>query len=166
MEESLTTFDRATFCAILHLGCDRATACKFLGVSVEQLAAEIDRNAEFAQQAHRAEAKAEVDHMRNVREAALDEKNWRTSVWWLERQERELDGAEESSLWNSPATVRATLNKLIEIVMVEVDDPIRRHSVIAKLHQIECLIAQEDAATRTDSAESLVNFPLDAEEEP
>jgi hypothetical protein len=163
MEAQLTEFNKAQFCAILHLGCDRATACKFLGLSIEQLAAEIERNAEFAQQAHHAEAKAEVDHMRNVRAAALDEKNWRTSVWWLERQERELEGSEDSSLWNSPATVRATLNKLIEIVMAEVDDPIRRHAVIARLREIESHFALDNVATRTDAAESSARFPFDAE---
>ena len=165
MEEPLTDFKRSQFCAILLLGCDRATACKFLGLSIEQLAAEIERNAEFAQQAQHSEAKAEVDHMRNVRSAALEKKNWRTSVWWLERQERELAGPEDSLLWNSPATVRATLNQLTEIVMVEVDDPIRRQTVIAELLRIESQIARDDAATDAEPAGSAVRPPLDAEVE-
>ena len=39
----------------------------------------------FAAQLRRTEAGAELAHMGTVKEAAKEAKNWRASVWWLER---------------------------------------------------------------------------------
>ncbi len=133
MAAAVTPFEKAKFCAVLLLGCNRATACNLLGVAAERLHAEMERDAAFAVEVLRAEAQAEVDHMRNVRAAALDEKNWRGSVWWLERRDRTLDAAEDLEPWQFSAAVREALGRLVEIVLAEVVDPIRRQAIINEL---------------------------------
>ncbi len=45
-------------------------------------------DSDFAAQLKRAEATPEMAHMRNLHNAAKEEKNWRVSVWWLERQNK------------------------------------------------------------------------------
>ena len=50
------------------------------------------RDADFAAEVRRAEAPVELSHMRNVQNAAQDGKNWRASVWWLERRSPERFG--------------------------------------------------------------------------
>ena len=40
----------------------------------------------FARALNHAEARAELRHMANIHKASQDDKNWRTSVWWLEQR--------------------------------------------------------------------------------
>src|SRR5438128_2011358 len=91
-EQPLSDDQKRELCLITQLGCDRITARNYLAVSAEQLRAELQRNAEFARQLARAEAAAELQHMRNVHQASQADKNWRTSVWWLERRAPERFG--------------------------------------------------------------------------
>lgn len=141
----MISFEQAKFCAVLLLGCDRATACNFLGVTAERLHAEMGRDAAFAVEVLRSEAQAQVDHMRNVRAAALDEKNWRGSIWWLERRDRELGAAEDLAPWQFSAAVREALGKLVDVVLADVADPIRRQTIINELHEIVADGAGDDA---------------------
>ena len=70
---------------MLLVGCDRETASKYLGCTPTQLRDELKRNPEFSRQLLRAEGSAEFHQMRNLHEATKDGKQWRASVWWLER---------------------------------------------------------------------------------
>jgi hypothetical protein len=101
--DRLTEWQRRKLCDVILLGCDRATACHYVSATPEQLRAEIASDEAFGRAVARAEAEAEVRHMGNVHTAAKSEKNWRTSVWWLERryiqrQESEGDGPTERHL--------------------------------------------------------------------
>ena len=71
---------------IVSLGCDRETVAKYVGIGVEDLIHEGIRDREFAIELRKAEASAELAHMRNVQQATKDTKHWRASVWWLERR--------------------------------------------------------------------------------
>ena len=71
---------------IASVGCDRATAAKYVGCSLQQLNAAAYGDPAFAEQMRRAEAGCELAHMRNIQQASRDEKHWRASVWWLERR--------------------------------------------------------------------------------
>lgn len=76
--------DEATL--IASVGCDRETIASYVGCPAEDLAAECRADAEFAAALRRAEAACELAHMRNIQQAARDERHWRASVWWLERR--------------------------------------------------------------------------------
>ena len=82
----VTLQQKDEFCAAISLGCDRETARKFQGWTQEQLSLAIDNDPKFHQKLQRAEATAELTHVRNLNSAAAEPKNWRVSVWWLERR--------------------------------------------------------------------------------
>lgn len=55
-----------------------------MGLTLDQLETQLHDDRPFAEQMLRAAAMVEAHHMKNVRQAADEEKNWRASVWWLE----------------------------------------------------------------------------------
>ena len=83
---AITDQQKDEFCAAISLGCDLETARKFQGWTQEQLSMALDGDPKFHQKLHRAEATAELTHVRNLNSAAAEPKNWRVSVWWLERR--------------------------------------------------------------------------------
>lgn len=82
----LTDDQRREALLIASVGCDRETAAKYVGCNLQQLNATVYGEPEFAEQLRRAEAGCELAHMRNIQQAARDERHWRASVWWLERR--------------------------------------------------------------------------------
>src|SRR5687767_4056742 len=82
----LDAAEQAKLMQVLQLGCPRSTAAKYVGLSGEQLEALLRADEQLTREVLRAEAEAEVRHMGNVHKASKDEKNWRTSVWWLEQR--------------------------------------------------------------------------------
>lgn len=73
-------------CAILQRGSDRQTAANLLGLSLADLRQQLRADPTFRRQVRQAEAACEFRHMEHLQKAAGDEKNWRVSVWWLERR--------------------------------------------------------------------------------
>ncbi len=71
---------------IASVGCDRELAARYLGCTVQDLVSDALRDEIFAKALRRAEAGAELAHMRNIQQAAKEERHWRASVWWLERR--------------------------------------------------------------------------------
>ncbi|MGL4512312.1 MAG: hypothetical protein ACRCT8_04420 [Lacipirellulaceae bacterium] len=84
--KTLTEEQKRDVVAILALGCDRETAAKYAGLTAAGLDDEARRDADFAVELRRAEAGCELGHMRVVQQAAREEKQWRASLWWLERR--------------------------------------------------------------------------------
>jgi hypothetical protein len=148
MDATLTDSQKRSFCTVLHVGCNRATAGKYIGASCAEVAAALQQDPAFRQAVIQAEANAEVQFMGNVHKAAQDEKNWRTSVWWLERRAREEASTAQATAGEVIAAVRAALEKFAEIVVTELPDVTRRQAIIAQLLQIA------DEATRVIPAAS------------
>ncbi len=71
---------------IASVGCDRETVASYLGCNLDEMNVAAIEDPDFAKRYRRAEAGCELAHMRAVQQAAKDEKNWRASVWWLERR--------------------------------------------------------------------------------
>ncbi len=82
---NLTGEQKAQVCGVLSVGCDWETAANFVGCSLSDIRRTMRIDPQFAAQVRRSEAGVELSHMRTIQEAAKDPKNWRTSVWWLER---------------------------------------------------------------------------------
>ncbi|MAT73052.1 MAG: hypothetical protein CMJ58_26510 [Planctomycetaceae bacterium] len=82
----LTSQQQRELKLLASIGCDRQTGCHYVGATPAALLETMRARPEFAAELLRAEATPEVMHMRVVNDAAKDVKNWRASVWWLERR--------------------------------------------------------------------------------
>jgi hypothetical protein len=89
---ALADEQKGQVCGILSVGCDRETAANFVGCTVAEIGRTMKQDPAFAANVRRTEAATELAHMRNVQQAAKDPKNWRASVWWLERHSPERFG--------------------------------------------------------------------------
>ncbi|MCG8451383.1 MAG: hypothetical protein MI725_17595, partial [Pirellulales bacterium] len=123
------------FCLMISIGCDRETACKYLSWRPDQLRRALEQDPEFAKQLLKAEATPEFSHMRNLHNAAKDEKNWRVSVWWLERN------APERYARRAPDALSATqlqqvIEELAEAIVSEVASECDRERLLARFEQI------------------------------
>jgi hypothetical protein len=129
--QPLTPSERTQVIDYLMTGADLASVCRYAGVTLIQLRLEMKRDPDFARAVARAEAKVEILQMNNVIKASHDEKNWRTSVWWLERRTRERQAAEDRAL--SESDVIELLDALARIVVDEVPDAAAQQRVIERL---------------------------------
>jgi hypothetical protein len=132
-EEQLTQWQRAKVCEVILLGCDRTTACNYVGITPGQLQAEMERDEELEKEIVRSEAGAELRHMGNVHKAAQDEKNWRTSVWWLERRSQDRSGGEEGN--PTDEHVAELVDELARIVVEVIEDAALQGRLVDRLHQ-------------------------------
>jgi hypothetical protein len=118
---------------ILSVGCDRQTAANFVGCSLADLRRAMSQDPAFGAGICRAEAGAELNHMRNLQQASKDEKHWRASVWWLERRSPERFGP------RGPGVVTARqLKAFLEILATALRQGVRsaedRQQIIARLN--------------------------------
>lgn len=130
--ELLSDAQRQELRSILLLGCDRTTARNFLGLAPAQLREALAGDDGLAVLVARAEAAAELHHMRNVHGAAKDEKNWRASVWWLERRSPERFARRDAASW-SPSELAEVLEELAAEIVAEIDDPDVRRRMVDRL---------------------------------
>jgi hypothetical protein len=141
----LTDEQRRSICTILSAGCDRETATNGVGCSLDELRREMTRNHEFAIEVRRAEAACELTHMQNVRSAAREDKNWRASVWWLERRAPERYGRRDAGVVTT-RQLESFLSQLVSTITAEVHDDEDRVRLVARLQQIvESLEQMSDA---------------------
>jgi hypothetical protein len=89
---TLTDQQKGHIYGILTVGCDRQTAADFIGCSLMDFRNLMQHDAAFAKDVRRSEAEAELKNMRNVQDTAREKKEWRASVWWLERRSPERFG--------------------------------------------------------------------------
>ena len=131
--------EQSKLSGVVRLGCLPATAAKFVGRTPEQLEEELQRNEPLARELLQSEAEAVVRHMGNVHKAASDEKNWRTSVWWLEQHARA--GVRPEDAVSLPQAVFEALQQFAELIVNEIPDAARRQAVLTQLLSIaaECL---------------------------
>lgn len=117
----LTEKQRSDICAVLGMGCSRATAAKRVGIPESVLYREMERYPEFEAEMRLAESSYELRHMKNVFDAAADPKNWRVSVWALEHVLPERYARRDPSRV-SPDQFQRFLNALLDIVIEEVPE--------------------------------------------
>ncbi|TWT91005.1 hypothetical protein Mal64_14040 [Pseudobythopirellula maris] len=139
----LTDEQQREACLILAVGCDRETAAKYVGCRVEDLDRQADSDADFQQRLRRAEASPELAHMRNIQQAGREEKNWRASVWWLERLAPERFARRDFG-----AVTRAELKRFIEAlaehIACEVQDEEDRSRLLERLRELIVGVNEED----------------------
>jgi hypothetical protein len=163
MDARLKGKDKDKLTAALQLGNTRETAANVVRLTDEELLAEIESDPQLERDLRQAEAAAEVQHMRTVHKAAQDEKNWRSSVWWLERRDRQRSAAAKWGLSDVTKAIQAAVKRLLEIILKEVPDLRRRHTILAELldvsdqtegGDVKSLTQLASAATPVDAANS------------
>jgi hypothetical protein len=160
MEEPLIQFDVGQLCLVIQGGCDRSTACKLVGITVEQLEVQMQRDAALRREVLTAEARPEVHHMTNILKASKDEKNWRSSIWWIERRDEQQECSADSPGWSTPAVVCAALERLAELIVAEIPDLDHRRAVLTRLLDVEAGSAID--ATDSSSSDIAVIQPAEA----
>jgi hypothetical protein len=154
----LTADQRTHVLDFLASGADLESVCRYACVTIVQLRLEMKRDPDFAQAAARAEAKVELLQMGNVMKAARDEKNWRTSVWWIERRSRLRKAAEDRAL--SESDLLELMDALSQVIVQEIADPLSQQRVIERLLDI---VAQGPRDALITECPPLLPFtPLDA----
>jgi hypothetical protein len=132
---TLTDEQKGQIYGILSVGCDRQTAANFVGCSLAAIRQTMQRDPAFADGVCRAEAGAELNHMRNVQQAAKDEKHWRASVWWLERRAPERYGPRGPGAIQS-RQLKAFIEILSGILCDEVRDAAERQRILDRLNAL------------------------------
>lgn len=133
--QNFTDEQKRECCLMISIGCDRETACNYLGKTAAELRLEIRNDAEFGKQLLRAEATPEFNHMRNLYQAAKDAKHWRASVWWLERRapERYARRLPDSLTTNELCRF---VEELAEAILSEVNNDQDRRRLLARLIEL------------------------------
>ena len=72
--------------ALLSVGCSRRTAARYVNCTQKAIDELARTNPDFAEKLRRAEANLEIESIKNMFNAAKQEKNWRASAWVLERK--------------------------------------------------------------------------------
>jgi len=138
---------------MLMMGCDRETAGNYLGFTLLQLRDEVKREPEFLQQVLRAEAAAEFHQIRNLHEATKDSKQWRASVWWLERKIPERFARRAANAITA-AEWQQFLETLADMIVSEITCEADRQKLLTRLSQIAQEVDAEFAGSQSDGADS------------
>ncbi|MEM6329110.1 MAG: hypothetical protein AAF790_02560 [Planctomycetota bacterium] len=146
MTPPLTDDQKRDVCTIAAVGCERHIAARYLGCRPAELQAQIEADAPFARELEQAEARAELTHVRNVQQAAQDEKHWRASVWWLERRAPQRYGRQDPGAV-SPAQVRKFVGELAAIIAEEVQHQEDRDRLLKRLEDLAAELGEPSPST-------------------
>ncbi len=118
--------------SMISAGCTLRTASRMLGFPPAVLQRVVERDAEFREAVLAAEARFEIRQLQRLDEAAKDVKNWRVSMWLLERRLPDRYGRQR------PRTVREgqvepLLRALARAVVDAVDDPQQQNVLFERL---------------------------------
>jgi hypothetical protein len=169
-QPALSDEQKGQICGILSVGCDRQTAANFVGCSIAEIGRLMQHDPAFAANVRRTEAGTELAHMRNVQQAAKDAKNWRASVWWLERHAPERFGRRGAGAMTFPQ-VDAFMEIVAGILTEEIHDSGDQQRVLAKLKQAtdtlrETIHLQALHSTATSIELSPDDLPAASDDEP
>jgi hypothetical protein len=157
MDQLSRPTDLELLCAIIRAGCDRRTACKLVDVSLDELSARMESDAELRREVLAAEASPEVRHMGNISKAGEEAKQWRASAWWIERRDAQQAAADEADASPTPGAVAAALRQMAELIVAEIPDRDRRQTVLARLLEIAA-----NGAVNVSSANSPIQSAMPA----
>jgi hypothetical protein len=149
----LTDEQKGQICGVLSVGCDWQTAANLVGCLLSDIRRSMRHDPQFAASIHRAEAGAELSHMRTIQQAAKEAKNWRASVWWLERHSPERFGARGAGVVTA-RQLKAFMAILAEVLREDVQSDSDRRKIVARLKSLAESVDQmlrDDAVNQIDS---------------
>lgn len=121
--------------ALLSVGCSRRTAARYVNCTQKAIDELARTNPDFAEKLRRAEANLEIESIKNMFNAAKQEKNWRASAWVLERK------SPEEFLKKKPDVIPAglldtLLNRIVTLLIEECPAAVQRKGLLKKLDVI------------------------------
>jgi len=138
----LTDAQKSQILGILAVGCDRQTAADYTGCLLADLRNHLQSDRQFLSDVCHAEAGVEVNHMRNVHAMAMgDKKDWRASVWWLERRSPERYGRRTAGDVTS-RQLKAFIAILVDALETDVHNAEDRDRIIARLQSLSASVEQ------------------------
>jgi hypothetical protein len=162
LQFELSAEQKAQVYGILSVGCDRETAANFIGRSPADIVRAMRQDQGFAATVRRTEAAAELSHMRTVQNAAKDEKNWRASVWWLERRSPERFGSRSAGTVTA-RHLKAFLTILGEGLNSDIHDAADRERVISRFKEYQTLVDDlNDSVWQTPPTNEDDDMPLNS----
>ncbi len=130
----LTTKQKSEVIAILSVGCPRKTAARYVGCSPAIITRTAEKDPDFAEQLQRAQEHAEIASMKNIHNAAKQERYWKASAWILERKNPEAFRLQNPDLL-SLEQVKLLVTHLSSIVVNEVKSPAQRKKILDELEK-------------------------------
>ena len=121
--------------ALLSVGCSRRTAARYVNCTQKSIDELARTNPDFAEKLRRAEANLEIESIKNMFNAAKQEKNWRASAWVLERK------SPQEFLKKKPDVIPAglldtLLNRIVTLLIEECPAAVQRKGLLKKLDVI------------------------------
>lgn len=121
--------------ALLSVGCSRRTAARYVNCTQKAIDELARTNPDFAEKLRRAEANLEIESIKNMFNAAKQEKNWRASAWLLERK------SPQEFLKKKPDVIPAglldtLLNRIVTLLIEECPAAVQRKGLLKKLDVI------------------------------
>ena len=121
--------------ALLSVGCSRRTAARYVNCTQKAIDELARTNPDFAEKLRRAEANLEIESIKNMFNAAKQEKNWRAAAWLLERK------SPQEFLKKKPDVIPAglldtLLNRIVTLLIEECPAAVQRKGLLKKLDVI------------------------------
>ena len=120
---------------LLSVGCSRRTAARYVNCTQKAIDELAQANPDFAEKLRKAEANLEIESIKNMFNAAKQEKNWRASAWLLERKSPEEFQKKKPDV--IPAGLLDTLlNRIVTLLIEECPAAVQRKGLLKKLDVI------------------------------
>ena len=155
----MTDEQKSSATMIATVGCDRESAAKYVGCTIEEFDEAVLRDRDFARELHKAEAGCELAHMRNIQQAAKEDRHWRASVWWLERRvperyaRREVGSVSRKELVRFLSSIASGIassvrndedrRRVLEKIE-ELTDPLLLEAAVVDSEQMDCDQARDE----------------------
>jgi hypothetical protein len=130
----LTDEQKGRIYGVLSTGCDRQTAADFIGCPLTDFRSAMRNDATFAKEVRRSESGVEFQHMRNIQAIAENKKEWRASVWWLERRSPERFGRRSGAI--TARQLKAYIAVLADLLRESFPDPKERQPILDRLNAL------------------------------
>jgi hypothetical protein len=131
----LDDIKRGEICAILAVGCSRATAARYVGCHSITIRRTAERDEAFKSALLQAESKHEVLHLSYINKAAKEGRYWRAAAWALERKYPDRWGQRDPHQF-SLRQVSEVLSQFAAVVLEEIPERTLRARIRIRLHEL------------------------------
>jgi hypothetical protein len=147
----LDDLKKRDICVILSLGGTRQMAAQYAGCSVRTIRNTTKRDPFFADQLAKTEISPEVKFLKNIIDAAKEEKNWRAAAWALERMYPERYARRRPETI-PVAQLRDVVEYLVEMAMEQAPDSRNPKTLRATLTKIAHETLTKPVLKKSDDA--------------
>jgi hypothetical protein len=153
----LTSEQKSQITAVISVGCDWRTAADYAGCKLADIRRAMQNDPQFAADLRRSQARIELNHMQTIRKAAEEPKNYRASMWWLERHAPERFGPRSAGVVTA-RQLKAYLAILASVLNGGDDGPMQRSEVLERLRNFALSIDELMRDERMNESEAMDSF--------